>query len=69
MKKFDEWKKSFSSKSGDINLYVPKGPLWEVSINGKLREGELTIPRFVKTLFHTSANINRYIQRPYDEVF
>jgi hypothetical protein len=61
MRTFDEWKKSFSSQSDDIKFYVPEGPLWEVSIKGKLQEGELTIPRFVKTLFHYSAKANRYI--------
>jgi len=61
MRTFDEWKKSFSSQSDDIKFYVPEGPLWEVSIKGKLQEGELTIPRFAKTLFHSSAKSNRYI--------
>lgn len=61
MRSFDEWKKSFSSRSGDIKFYVPEGPLWEVSIEGKLQEGELTIPRSVKILFHPFVKANRCI--------
>ncbi|KAG0645461.1 hypothetical protein D0Z07_8512 [Hyphodiscus hymeniophilus] len=57
MRTFDEWKKSFSRQSDDIKFYVPEGPLWEVSMRGKLQEGELTIPREdMMKFFNQSVN-------------
>ena len=42
IKRFEVKKKLFSSSSGDITLELPE-PLNKVTIEGRVREGELTI--------------------------